>query len=146
MSDSTAGSANGIHLVCGHCDSVVRIPADRLEQGPDYDDLVVVVCNEGFYSSLAAREPALSDYGGSEAESERLVQGSLENLFEGRTTIVIAHRLSTIVDANQIIVLDQGRVAERGSHAQLLRRNGLYAEMWARQQADREQEEIKAAE
>ena len=51
-----------------------------------------------------------------------------------------------MVDADQIIVLDQGRVAERGTHAQLLRKNGLYAEMWARQQSEREAEEAEAAE
>ncbi len=53
-----------------------------------------------------------------------------------RTTVIIAHRLSTIVDADEIVVLDAGRVAERGNHAALLRKNGLYAEMWARQQAE----------
>ena len=51
-----------------------------------------------------------------------------------------------MVDADQIVVLDQGRVAERGTHAQLLRRNGLYAEMWARQQSEREEAEAQAAE
>jgi ATP-binding cassette subfamily B protein len=61
-----------------------------------------------------------------------------------RTSIVIAHRLSTIVDADQIVVLNEGRVAERGTHAQLLRRQGLYADMWARQQ--NEAEEAEAAE
>ena len=81
-----------------------------------------------------------------DSRTEAAIQETLSDVTARRTTIVIAHRLSTVVDANQIIVLDQGRVAERGSHAQLLRRNGLYAEMWARQQADREQEEIKAAE
>ena len=63
-----------------------------------------------------------------------------------RTSIVIAHRLSTVVDADQIVVLDQGRVAERGTHAQLLRKGGLYADMWARQQSEREEEEAQAAE
>ena len=58
-----------------------------------------------------------------------------------RTTIVIAHRLSTIVDADEIVVLNEGRVAERGNHASLLRQGGLYAEMWARQAAEAEMEE-----
>ena len=52
----------------------------------------------------------------------------------GRTTVVIAHRLSTIINADEIVVLDRGRVAERGRHGELLARNGLYADMWRRQQ------------
>jgi ATP-binding cassette subfamily B protein len=60
--------------------------------------------------------------------------------------MVIAHRLSTIIDADQIVVLDQGQVAERGTHAELLRRGGLYSEMWERQQSEREREEAQAAE
>ena len=62
---------------------------------------------------------------------------TLEAIERGRTTIVIAHRLSTVVDADQIVVLEAGRVVERGTHAALLRRNGLYAEMWARQAQER---------
>ena len=62
-----------------------------------------------------------------------------------RTSIVIAHRLSTVVDADQIVVLSEGQVAERGTHAQLLRRGGLYADMWTRQQSEREEEEAQAA-
>ena len=50
-----------------------------------------------------------------------------------------------MVDADQILVLDEGRVAERGTHAQLLRKNGLYADMWTRQQSEREEEEAQAA-
>jgi ATP-binding cassette subfamily B protein len=52
----------------------------------------------------------------------------------GRTTLVIAHRLSTIVNADEIVVLDRGRVAERGRHAELMAKGGLYADMWRRQQ------------
>jgi ATP-binding cassette subfamily B protein len=51
-----------------------------------------------------------------------------------------------VVDADQIVVLNEGQVAERGTHAQLLRRGGLYAEMWTRQQSEREEEEAQAAE
>ena len=81
-----------------------------------------------------------------DSRTEAAIQETLGDVTARRTTIVIAHRLSTVVDADQIIVLDEGRVAERGTHAQLLRREGLYAEMWNRQQAEREQEEAEAAE
>jgi ATP-binding cassette subfamily B protein len=81
-----------------------------------------------------------------DSRTEAAIQETIRNIERGRTSIVIAHRLSTVVDADQIVVLDQGRVAERGTHAQLLRKDGLYAEMWARQQSEREQEEAKAAE
>ena len=76
-----------------------------------------------------------------DSRTEAAIQETLQSIERGRTSIVIAHRLSTIVDADQIVVLDQGRVAERGTHAQLLRKGGLYAEMWARQQSEREQAE-----
>ena len=65
--------------------------------------------------------------------SEQLVQEALQRLMVNRTTLVIAHRLSTIVGADEIIVLDQGRIAERGTHRQLLDHDGLYASMWNRQ-------------
>ena len=81
-----------------------------------------------------------------DSRTEAAIQETLRNVAARRTSIVIAHRLSTIVDADEIVVLDQGRVAERGTHAQLLRKGGLYAEMWARQQSEREEEEAQAAE
>jgi ABC-type transport system involved in Fe-S cluster assembly fused permease/ATPase subunit len=65
--------------------------------------------------------------------TERSIQKHLEGVSRGRTTLVIAHRLSTIVDADQIIVLDAGKVAERGTHASLLESDGLYATLWRRQ-------------
>ncbi len=80
-----------------------------------------------------------------DSRTEASIQETLQRVERGRTSIVIAHRLSTVVDADQIVVLDQGRVAERGTHAQLLRRGGLYAEMWARQQSEGE-EQAEAAE
>ena len=65
--------------------------------------------------------------------SERLIQAALERLMEGRTTIAIAHRLSTILRADQILVYERGRIVERGTHAQLLARGGLYARLYQEQ-------------
>lgn len=81
-----------------------------------------------------------------DSRTEAEIQTTLHQVSARRTTIVIAHRLSTIVDADEIIVLDGGRVAERGSHADLLKAAGLYAEMWARQQAEDDEEGAVAAE
>jgi ATP-binding cassette subfamily B protein len=75
-----------------------------------------------------------------DSRTEAAIQATLREVAARRTSIVIAHRLSTIVDADQIVVLDQGRVAERGTHRQLLLKGGLYAEMWLRQQSEREEE------
>jgi ATP-binding cassette subfamily B protein len=80
-----------------------------------------------------------------DSRTEAAIQETLKSVERGRTSIVIAHRLSTVVDADQIIVLDQGRVIERGTHGRLLRKGGLYAEMWARQQSEQE-EAAEAAE
>jgi ATP-binding cassette, subfamily B, bacterial MsbA len=71
-----------------------------------------------------------------DTESERLVQEAIERLLAGRTVFVIAHRLSTIEYADQILVLDRGRVAERGTHAELLARRGTYARLHALQHRD----------
>ncbi len=65
--------------------------------------------------------------------TEREIQGSLDKVSVGRTTLVIAHRLSTVVNADEIIVLDKGLIAERGTHDGLLAQNGIYAAMWNRQ-------------
>jgi ATP-binding cassette, subfamily B, heavy metal transporter len=80
-----------------------------------------------------------------DSRTEAEIQTTLSAIAERRTTIVIAHRLSTIVDADEIVVLDAGQVAERGTHAALIAKNGLYAEMWARQAAEAE-EAVAAAE
>ena len=69
-----------------------------------------------------------------DTHTEKEIQASLREVSAGRTTVVIAHRLSTIVDADQILVLEAGRVVERGSHAELLSMQGRYAAMWAKQQ------------
>jgi subfamily B ATP-binding cassette protein MsbA len=73
-----------------------------------------------------------------DTESERLVQDALERLMPDRTTLVIAHRLSTIEHADQVLVLDQGRIVERGSHAELLAQGGLYAHLHRMQFRDAE--------
>ncbi|MBL0090406.1 MAG: ABC transporter ATP-binding protein/permease [Ideonella sp.] len=70
-----------------------------------------------------------------DSANERAIQAELKSAAEGKTALVIAHRLSTIADAHEIVVLDAGRVAERGSHADLLAADGRYAEMWRLQQA-----------
>jgi ABC-type transport system involved in Fe-S cluster assembly fused permease/ATPase subunit len=68
-----------------------------------------------------------------DTHTEHEIQGALDRVAKNRTSLVIAHRLSTIVGADEIIVLDQGRIAERGTHAKLLAHGGLYASMWNRQ-------------
>ena len=79
-----------------------------------------------------------------DTKTEREIQASLAEVAAYHTTLVIAHRLSTVVDADQILVLDGGRIIERGDHRELLAEGGVYATMWARQQ-EAEQEEALAA-
>jgi ATP-binding cassette, subfamily B, heavy metal transporter len=76
-----------------------------------------------------------------DSRTEQEIQDSLERVSRNRTSLVIAHRLSTIVGADEIIVLDQGRIAERGTHARLLASGGLYASMWNRQREAQEARE-----
>jgi ABC-type transport system involved in Fe-S cluster assembly fused permease/ATPase subunit len=68
-----------------------------------------------------------------DSETEQGIQAELDRIARGRTTLVIAHRLSTVMDADQILVLDQGRIVERGTHKALLEEEGAYAQMWALQ-------------
>jgi len=78
--------------------------------------------------------------------TEREIQIALDGVSRGRTTLVIAHRLSTVVNADEIIVLDQGVIVERGRHEDLLARSGVYAAMWNRQrEVDAAQEAIRRA-
>jgi ATP-binding cassette subfamily B protein len=70
-----------------------------------------------------------------DSANERAIQAELRAVSQGKTALVIAHRLSTVVDAHEIVVLEAGRVVERGPHAELLAKNGRYAEMWRLQQA-----------
>jgi ATP-binding cassette subfamily B protein len=78
--------------------------------------------------------------------TEQDIQAALRAVSSDRTTLVIAHRLSTVVDADEIVVLDEGRVIERGRHAALLALGGLYAHMWAIQAEQRDQPEVASAE
>jgi ATP-binding cassette, subfamily B, heavy metal transporter len=84
-----------------------------------------------------------------DSKSEKAIQAELDRIARGHTTLVIAHRLSTVMDADQILVMDHGRIAESGTHRELLLRRGTYAQMWAlQQQEDAERarhEEIAAA-
>ena len=70
-----------------------------------------------------------------DSANERAIQAELQSVAQNKTTLVIAHRLSTVVDAHEILVMDAGRIIERGSHAALLAANGRYAQMWALQQS-----------
>jgi ATP-binding cassette subfamily B protein len=76
-----------------------------------------------------------------DSHSEQLILEALKKVAEKHTTLVIAHRLSTIIDADNIIVLDKGKVVEQGSHQQLLEEEGLYSHLWQLQQEEEKQME-----
>ncbi len=77
-----------------------------------------------------------------DSKTEKEIQESLKEISQTRTIITIAHRLSTVVDADEILVMDNGRIVERGTHALLLEHDGQYAKMWARQQEVAERERL----
>lgn len=79
-----------------------------------------------------------------DTKTERDIQAALDEVSRNRTSVVIAHRLSTVINADEILVLREGLVAERGNHSQLLAQNGLYAQMWSRQREATEAEEALA--
>jgi ATP-binding cassette subfamily B protein len=78
-----------------------------------------------------------------DTRAERAIQGELDRIAQGRTTLIIAHRLSTIVDADEIVVMDQGRIVERGRHDALLARDGLYAQLWNLQRQQQQFERLE---
>jgi len=78
-----------------------------------------------------------------DSHSEQQILEALKSVAEQQTTLVIAHRLSTIIDADNIIVLDKGKVCEQGTHQSLLEADGLYAYLWQLQQEEKEQKEKK---
>jgi ATP-binding cassette subfamily B protein len=80
-----------------------------------------------------------------DSANERAIQAELQNAARNRTALVIAHRLSTVVDAHQILVMEAGRIVERGSHAELVARGGRYAEMWQLQQSSSDAEAAEEA-
>ncbi|XP_038044685.1 ATP-binding cassette sub-family B member 6, mitochondrial-like isoform X2 [Patiria miniata] len=79
-----------------------------------------------------------------DTKTERNIQSSLANVCANRTTIVVAHRLSTVIGADQILVLQEGHIIERGRHEDLLQLNGVYADMWLQQQQAEEEDENKS--
>jgi len=80
-----------------------------------------------------------------DSKSEKAIQAELDRIAQGRTALVIAHRLSTVMDADEIIVMEHGRIVERGTHRTLLERGGHYAQMWALQQLEAAEREAMAA-
>jgi ATP-binding cassette subfamily B protein len=80
-----------------------------------------------------------------DSKSEKAIQAELDRIARGHTTLVIAHRLSTVMDADQILVMDHGRIVERGTHRDLLAAGGAYAQMWALQQQEERAAEGEAA-
>jgi ABC-type multidrug transport system ATPase subunit len=79
-----------------------------------------------------------------DSTSERAIHAELRHLAKGHTTVVIAHRLSTIVEADEVVILDHGRIVERGTHRELLALGERYAQMWAVQQRENTRDKVNA--
>ena len=128
-----AASAANAHEFIGHLpngyDTVVGERAVRLSGGQKQRIAIARALLKD--APILILDEALSSV---DAENESLIQQALERLMEGRTTLIIAHRLSSVVNADRILVLDEGRLVESGSHAELVAEGGLYANLMAQQQ------------
>jgi len=136
----------------GASDAEIRLAAKRanalefIEKMPDGLDTMVgergVKLSGGQRQRIAIARAILKDApillldeatSALDSESEKLIQSALAKLMKGRTSIVVAHRLSTIQKMDRIVVLDKGNIAEQGTHAELLAKNGIYARLWSHQ-------------